>query len=106
MAAKIKKGDKVQVLAGRDKGKRGDVIRVVPEENRAFVQGVNMVKKHQKPQGMGKPGGIVEKEGPIDVSNLALLDPKSDKPTRVGFKVLEDGRKVRVAKASGEVIDR
>ena len=106
MAAKIKKGDRVQVLAGRDKGKRGDVIRVVPEENRAFVQGVNMVKKHQKPQGMGKPGGIVEKEGPIDVSNLALLDPKSDKPTRVGFKVLEDGRKVRVAKASGEVIDR
>ena len=106
MAAKIKKGDRVQVLAGRDKGKRGDVIRVVPEENRAFVQGVNMVKRHQKPQGMGKPGGIVEKEGPIDLSNLALLDPKSDKPTRVGFKVLEDGRKVRVAKASGEVIDR
>ncbi|NGM24237.1 50S ribosomal protein L24 [Roseomonas stagni] len=106
MAAKIKKGDRVQVLAGRDKGKRGDVIRVVPEENRAFVQGVNMVKKHQKPQGMGRPGGIVEKEGPIDLSNLALLDPKSDKPTRVGFKVLEDGRKVRVAKASGEVIDR
>ena len=106
MAAKIKKGDRVQVLAGRDKGKRGDVIRVVPDENRAFVQGVNMVKRHQKPQGMGKPGGIVEKEGPIDLSNLALLDPKSDKPTRVGFKVLEDGRKVRVAKTSGEVIDR
>ena len=106
MAAKIKKGDRVQVLAGRDKGKRGDVIRVVPEENRAFVQGVNMVKRHQKPQGMGRPGGIVEKEGPIDLSNLTLLDPKSDKPTRVGFKVLEDGRKVRVAKTSGEVIDR
>ena len=106
MAAKIKKGDRVQVLAGRDKGKRGDVILVVPEENRAFVQGVNMVKRHQKPQGMGRPGGIVEKEGPIDLSNLALLDPKSDKPTRVGFKVLEDGRKVRVAKTSGEVIDR
>lgn len=106
MAAKIKKGDRVQVLAGRDKGKRGDVIRVVPEENRAFVQGVNIVKRHQKPQGMGRPGGIVEKEGPIDLSNLALLDPKSDKPTRVGFKVLEDGRKVRVAKTSGEVIDR
>ncbi len=106
MAAKIKKGDRVQVLAGRDKGKRGDVIRVVPEENRAFVQGVNMVKKHQKPQGMGKPGGIVEKEGPIDLSNLALIDPSNDKPARVGFKVLEDGRKVRVAKPSGEVIDR
>lgn len=106
MAAKIKKGDRVEVLAGRDKGKRGDVIRVVPEENRAFVQGVNMVKKHQKPQGMGKPGGIVEKEGPINLSNLALIDPSSDKPARVGFKVLEDGRKVRVARPSGEVIDR
>ena len=106
MAAKIKKGDKVQVLAGRDKGKRGEVIRILPEENRAFVQGVNMVKRHTKPQGMGKPGGIVEKEGPIDLSNLAMIDPASDKPTRVGFKVLEDGRKVRIARASGEVIDR
>ena len=106
MAAKIRKGDKVQVLAGRDKGKRGEVIRVVPTEKRAFVQGVNMVKRHTKPQGMGKPGGIVEKEGPIDLSNLAMIDPASDKPTRVGFKVLEDGRKVRIARASGEVIDR
>ncbi len=106
MAAKIKKGDKVEVLAGRDKGKKGDVIRVVPEESRAFVQGVNMVKRHTKPQGMGKPGGIVEKEGPIHLSNLALLDPASGKATRVGFKVLEDGRKVRVARPSGEVIDR
>jgi large subunit ribosomal protein L24 len=106
MAAKIRKGDRVQVLTGRDKGKRGEVIRVLPEENRALVQGVNMVKRHQKPQGMGQPGGIQEKEAPIDLSNLALLDPKSDKPTRVGFKQLEDGRKVRVARASGEVIDR
>ncbi len=106
MAAKIKKGDKVQVLAGRDKGKRGEVIRIVPEDNRAFVQGVNMVKRHTKPQGMGKPGGIVEKEGPINLSNLAMIDPASDKPTRVGFKVLEDGRKVRVARASGEVMDK
>jgi len=106
MAAKIRKGDKVEVLAGRDKGKRGEVIRVLPEENRAFVQGVNMVKRHEKPQGMGRPGGITEKEGPINLSNLALLDPKSDKPTRVGFSVLEDGRKVRVARPSGEVIDR
>jgi large subunit ribosomal protein L24 len=106
MAAKIRKGDRVQVLAGRDKGKRGEVIRVIPDENRALVQGVNMVKRHQKPQGMGQPGGIQEKEAPIDLSNLALLDPKSDKPTRVGFKLLEDGRKVRVATASGEVIDR
>lgn len=106
MAAKIKKGDRVQVLAGRDKGKRGEVLRVLPTENRALVQGVNMVKRHEKPQGLNRPGGIVEKEAPIDLSNLALLDPTSDKPTRVGFKMLEDGRKVRVAKASGEVIDR
>ena len=106
MAAKIRTGDKVQVLAGRDKGKRGEVIRVVPKESRAFVQGVNMVKRHEKPQGMSRPGGITEKEGPIDLSNLALLDPKTDKPTRVGFKTLEDGTKVRVAKGSGEVIDR
>jgi large subunit ribosomal protein L24 len=106
MAAKIRKGDRVQVLTGRDKGRRGEVIRVIPDENRALVQGVNMVKRHQKPQGMGQPGGIQEKEAPINLSNLALLDPKSDKPTRVGFKELEDGRKVRVARASGEVIDR
>ncbi len=105
MAAKIRKGDRVQVLAGRDKGKRGEVLSISPTENRGFVQGVNMVKRHTKPQGMGKPGGIVEKEGPIHLSNLALLDPKGGKPTRVGFKVLDDGKKVRVAKASGEVID-
>ena len=106
MAAKIKKGDTVQVLAGRDKGKRGEVLRVAPTDNRAFVQGVNMVKRHEKPQGLNRPGGITEKEGPIHLSNLALLDPKTNKPTRVGFKTLEDGKKVRVAKASGEVIDR
>ncbi len=106
MAAKIKKGDTVQVLAGRDKGKRGEVLRVEPKEDRAFVQGVNMVKRHEKPQGLNRPGGITEKEGPVHLSNLALLDPTSGKPTRVGFKTLEDGKKVRVAKASGEVIDR
>ena len=106
MAAKIRKGDRVQVLAGRDKGKRGEVLRVEPDESRAFVAGVNMVKRHEKPQGLNRPGGITEKEGPIHLSNLALLDPKSDKPTRIGFKTLEDGKKVRVAKASGEVIDR
>jgi large subunit ribosomal protein L24 len=105
MAAKIRKGDRVQVLAGKDKGRQGEVIRVMPEAGRALVQGVNLVKKHEKPQGMGRPGGIQEKEAGIDLSNLALLDPKSGKPTRVGFKVLEDGKKVRVAKASGEVID-
>ena len=105
MAAKIRKGDRVQVLAGKDKGRQGEVIRVMPTEGRALVQGVNLVKKHEKPQGMGRPGGIQEKEAGIHLSNLALLDPKSGKPTRVGFKVLEDGQKVRVAKASGEVLD-
>jgi large subunit ribosomal protein L24 len=106
MAAKIRKGDRVQVLTGRDKGRRGEVIAVMPKENRALVQGVNMVKRHQKPQGMGQPGGIQEKEAPIQLSNIALIDPKSDKPTRVGFAELADGRKVRVARPSGEVLDR
>jgi len=104
MAAKIRKGDRVQVLTGRDKGKRGEVIAVNPTENRALVQGVNMVKRHRKPQGLNQPGGIQEKEAPIHLSNLALIDPSSDKPTRVGFKTLDDGKKVRVAKRSGEVI--
>ena len=103
MAAKIKKGDRVQVLAGKDKGKRGEILSVSPTENRAVVQGVNIVKRHAKPQGMNQPGGIQEKEASIDLSNLALIDPKSDKPTRVGFRVDGD-KKVRVAKASGEVI--
>ena len=105
MAAKIKKGDRVQVLTGRDRGKRGEVLAVMPKEDRALVQGVNMVKRHQKPQGLNRPGGIQEKEAPIHLSNLALIDPKSDKPTRVGFRLLEDGKKVRVAKPSGEVLD-
>lgn len=105
MAAKIRKGDKVQVLAGRDKGKQGEVIAVNPREDRALVQGVHMVKRHQKPRGMNAPGGITEKEAPIHLSNLALIDPKSGRPTRVGFKLLEDGRKVRVARPSGEVLD-
>ena len=104
MAAKIRKGDRVQVLTGSDKGKRGEVLRVIPEDHRAIVQGVNMVKRHLKPQGMNQPGGIQEKEATIHLSNLALIDPKSDKPTRVGFKDV-DGKKVRVAKASGEVLD-
>jgi len=104
MAAKIRKGDRVLVTTGSDKGKRGEVLRVIPEDNRAVVQGVNMVKRHLKPKGMGQPGGIQEKEATIHLSNLALIDPKSDKATRVGFKVV-DGKKVRVAKASGEVLD-
>jgi len=105
MAQKIRKGDRVQVLTGRDKGRQGEVIRVMPTEDRALVQGVNLVKRHQKASGIGNPGGITEKEAPIHLSNLALLDPKSSKPTRVGFKMLEDGKKVRVARASGEVLD-
>jgi large subunit ribosomal protein L24 len=102
---KIRKGDRVVVIAGRDKGKKGEVLRLQPKEDRAFVSGVNMVKRHQRPSA-GKPGGIEDKEAPIHLSNLAIEDPKDGKPTRVGFKVLEGGRKVRVAKRSGEVIDR
>ncbi len=104
MAAKIKKGDKVVVLAGRDKGKQGEVIEVRPEEGRALVRGVMMVKKHQR-QSANQQGGIISKEGPIDLSNLSMMDPKDGKPTRVGFKILDDGRKVRVAKRSGVEID-
>ena len=102
---KIKKGDKVVVIAGRDRGRQGEVLRVLPKESRLFVQGVNMVKRHTK-QKPGETGGIVEKEGPIHVSNVAHIDPKDGKPTRVGFKVVEGDRKVRFAKRSGEVIDR
>ncbi|MDX2306720.1 MAG: 50S ribosomal protein L24 [Hyphomicrobium sp.] len=102
-AQKIKKGDHVIVLAGRDKGKHGEVIEVRPKENRAVVRGVNVVRRHQK-QSAGTEGGIVSKEAAIDLSNLAIEDPKDGKPTRVGFKLLDDGRKVRVAKRSGEVI--
>jgi large subunit ribosomal protein L24 len=105
MAARIRKGDRVQVITGAEKGKQGEVLRVFPRENRAIVQGVNVAKRHTKPRGMGQPGGIVEQEATIHLSNLQLLDPKTDKPTRVGFRVLEDGRKVRVAKATGNVIE-
>ena len=100
---KIKKGDHVIVLAGRDKGKHGEVVQVIPKENRAVVRGVNVVRRHTK-QSAQTQGGIISKEAPIDLSNLALEDPKDGKPTRVGFKVLDDGSKVRVAKRSGEVI--
>jgi large subunit ribosomal protein L24 len=106
MAAKIKKGDRVIVLAGRDKGRQGEVLRVIPAEGRVVVQGVQMVRRHQKPNVANPQGGIVSKEAPIHVSNVSLLDPKDGKPTRVGFKFLEDGRKVRYAKRSGEQIDR
>ena len=102
---KIRKGDRVKVIAGRSKGKEGDVLRVLPTENRVVVSGVNVIKRHTKP-GRDQAGGIVEREAAIHVSNVALLDPKSSKPTKVGFKFLEDGRKVRVARASGETLDR
>jgi large subunit ribosomal protein L24 len=102
---KIKKGDRVKVITGRSKGRVGDVLRVMPAESRVVVSGVNMIKRHTKP-GRTEQGGIIEREAAIHVSNVALLDPKSDKPTRVGFKFLEDGRKVRFARASGETIDR
>lgn len=104
MAAKIKKGDKVAVLTGRDKGKTGEVLTVLPFEDRAVVQGVNRVKRHQR-QTQTMPGGIIEKESTIHISNLAHIDPKDNKPTRIGFKTLKDGRKVRYAKRSGEQID-
>ena len=101
---KIKKGDKVTVITGRDKGKKGEVLRVVREDDRVVVQGVNIVKRHQRPTA-STPGGIVEQEAPLHISNVAHIDPKSDQPTRVGFRMEEGGRKVRVAKRSGEVID-
>jgi len=101
---KIRKGDSVVVLAGKDKGKQGDVLKVIPKENRAVVQGVNMVKRHTK-QTSQQEGGIIAKALSIDISNLGIQDPKDGAPTRVGYKVLKDGRKVRFAKRSGEVID-
>ena len=104
MAAKIKKGDKVVVLAGRDKGRSGEVKAVDPTEGRAIVVGVNVVKRHSR-QTQQTEGGIISKEAPIQLSNLAIADPKDGKPTRVGFKILDDGRKVRVAKRSGDLID-
>jgi large subunit ribosomal protein L24 len=101
---KLKKGDRVIVVAGKDKGKSGDVLKMLPKENRAVVSGVNVARKHMK-QTAAQEGGIVNKELSIHVSNLAHIDPKDGKATRVGFKVLDDGKKVRVAKRSGEVID-
>ncbi|MYZ46639.1 50S ribosomal protein L24 [Propylenella binzhouense] len=104
MAAKIRKGDRVVVITGRDKGRSGEVIQVMPKESRALVRGVNVVTRHER-QSAGQEGGLVRKEAPIHLSNIALVDRESGKPTRVGFKILEDGRKVRVAKRSGETID-
>lgn len=104
MVAKIKKGDKVIVITGRDKGKKGEVLKVLPKENKAVVSGVNTAKRHQK-QTQRTQGGIVNKDLPIDLSNLSHIDPKSGEATKIGWKELGDGRRVRVAKKSGEVID-
>ena len=104
MAAKLKKGDKVVVLAGKDKGRSGEVIKVMPKDGRALVRGINMIKRHQR-QTASQEAGIINKEAGIQLSNLAVADPKDGKATRVGFKVLDDGTKVRVAKRSGEQIN-
>lgn len=101
---KIKKGDKVVVLTGRDKGRTGEIVKMMPKDSKAVVRGINLVRRHQK-QSATTEAGIITKEAPIHVSNLALADPKDGKPTRVGFRFLDDGKKVRVAKRSGEVID-
>ena len=105
MAAKIKKGDHVVVIAGKDKGRKGEVLKVFPKESRVVVKGIKMVKRHVRPSQADPEGGIKQFEAPIHISNVAHLDPKEGKPTRVGFKTLKDGQKVRVTKKSGEVID-
>src|SRR4051812_13635533 len=102
---KIRKGDRVKVIAGRSKGKVGDVLRLLAADQRVVVAGVNVIKRHTNPS-RAESGGIIEREAAIHVSNVALMDPKSEKPTKVGFRFLEDGRKVRFARASGETIDR
>jgi large subunit ribosomal protein L24 len=104
MAAKIRKGDRVIVLSGRDRGRSGEVVQVMPVEGRALVRGIHMVKRHQR-QSASQDGGIISKEAPIHLSNLAIADPKDGKPTRVGFKLMADGKKVRMAKRSGAEID-
>ena len=102
---KIKKGDRVVVITGRDTGKQGEVLKVLPKESRVIVQGVNVAKRHTRPSAADPGGGILDKELAIHISNVAHIDPKSGKPTRVGFKLVEGGRKVRVARRSGEMID-
>ena len=110
MAARIKSGDDVVVVGGKDRGKRGKVLRVEPKKDRLYVEGLNMVKRHQRPRQVAgaqraeQVGGVIEKEGPIHISNVLLADPKDSKPTRIGFKKLDDGTKVRIARRSGEVI--
>ncbi|ANQ53890.1 50S ribosomal protein L24 [Thermosipho sp. 1063] len=106
MARKIRKGDTVKVLSGKDKGKTGEVITVIPKEDKVIVRGVNIVKRHQRPNAQMRQGGIIEKEAPIYVSKVALVCPSCGNATRVGFKFLEDGKKVRYCKKCGEVIDK
>ena len=101
---KIKKNDTVIVISGKDKGKKGKVITAMPKEHKVIVSGVNLVKRHKKADAMGNKAGVFTKNLPIDVSNVAILDPKTEKPTRVGFKIVEDGKKVRFSKKSGEVL--
>ncbi len=106
MGLHVKKGDKVVIITGKDKGKSGEVIEARPKDNRVVVAGCNMMKRHTRPSQANPQGGIIERPAAIHVSNVLLADPKDGKPTRVGMKLLDDGRKVRVAKRSGEVIDR
>jgi len=105
MAARIKKGDKVLVIAGASKGRSGEVLQVFTKDQRAVVQGVAVAKLHTKPKGVGQPGGIVQREAPVHLSNLALIDPNTSKPTKVSFKLLDGGKKIRVARKSGAAID-
>lgn len=105
MAARIKKGDQVVVISGASKGVRGEVLSILPKVEKAVVRGVAIAKRHTKPSRQNEEGGIIAKEMPVHLSNLKLIDPKSGKPTRVGFRVLDDGRKARVAKATGEIIE-
>jgi large subunit ribosomal protein L24 len=104
--AHVRKGDTVIVVAGKERGKKGKVLRVIPEKGRVVVERINMIKKHQKPTQKLRQGGIIEREGAIHLSNVMLVDPASDKPTRVGMKALSDGKKVRVARRSGEMLDK
>ena len=104
--AHVRKGDTVVVVAGKERGKKGKVLRVIPEKGRVVVERINMIKKHQRPTQKIRQGGIIEREGAIHLSNVMLVDPASDKPTRVGMKALSDGKKVRVARRSGEMLDK
>ena len=104
--AHVRKGDTVMVVAGKERGKKGKVLRVIPDKGRVVVERLNLIKKHQKPTQKIRQGGIIEREGSIHLSNVMLVDPNSDKPTRVGMKALSDGKKVRVARRSGEMLDR